>query len=307
MAAERHNPTMSAENHQPSAAGSEPPPSVTVSRDELVELVRAIQFGKPQLSQTKIHKEITQQLSQHEGYEFLSQVKISEVKKVWKILLKEQHEGVPVGQQQPQHPKSTNADLLEKLQGTHQPPQLYTVGDANTPSIAVLARNLQAATLAAAEESTQAEKEALHRDYVHIFLNIPMDQSGTKPHQALINFQPGNPNNKKSNKTKLNQPVLDEDGRLIVKIQRAAPTSDTDTTQHPMLLYDESRTRKTFVHPGEEYDRILKWMVQAGQEGALGNMGGSKAYFYARWTVTNGGLPDIVSVDVTQLAPMQQW
>jgi hypothetical protein len=74
-----------------------------------------------------------------------------------------------------------------------------------------------------------------------------------------------------------------------------------------MLLYDATRTRKTFVHPGEEYDRILKWMIQEGQEGALGHMGGSKAYFYARPTVTKGGLPDIVSVDVTQLAPAQEW
>jgi len=296
------------ESDRPSAAGSEQPPSDTVSRDELVELVRAIQFGKPQLSQTKIHQEITQQLSRNKGYEFLSQVKISEVKKVWKLLLKEQHEGVPFGQQQPlQHPTSANSDLLEKLKAQHQPPQIYTVGDTNTPSIAMLARSLQAATLAAVEESTQAEKEALDRDYVHIFLDIPMDQSGSKPHQALINFQPGNPNKKNNNKTRLNQPVLDEDGRLIVKIQRAAPTSETDTTHYPMLLYDESRSRKTFVHPGEEYDRILKWMVQAGQEGALGHMGGSKAYFYARWTLTNRGLPDIVSVDVTQLAPTQEW
>ena len=298
---------MSEEIEQPSAAGSEQSDSGTISRDELVDLVRAIQFGKPQLSQTKIHKEITQQLSQQKGYEFLSQVKISDVKKAWKQLQKEQHEGVSSSQQQQQQPKPKNADLLEKLKAQNQPPQIYTVGNPNTPSIAVLARNLQAATLAAAEESSREVKEALDRDYVHIFLDIPMDQTGSKPHQALINFQSGSASYKKSNNKKMKQPYLDEDGRSIVKIQRAASTSDTDTTQHPMLVYDESRTRKTFVHPGEEYDRILKWMVQAGQAGALGKMGGSKAYFYARWTVTDGGLPDIVSVDVTQLAPDQEW
>jgi hypothetical protein len=57
-------------------------------------------------------------------------VKISEVKKVWKLLLKEQHEGVPFGQQQPlQHPTSANSDLLEKLKAQHQPPQICTVSD----------------------------------------------------------------------------------------------------------------------------------------------------------------------------------
>lgn len=280
----------------PSAAA----PQDTLSRDDLLELVRAIQFAKPEISQTKIHKEITQQLAEKEGYGFLKHVKISDVKKAWKQLQKEQKEGPGKNSN-----NSQNADLLEKLQSQKQAPQLYTVGDqTNTlSSIAVLARDLRAVTLAAADEATKADREALDRDYVHIFLNIPLDQSGSRPHQALINFQSG----VASSKNKKSKQLFDENGRMIVKIQRAAPMSDTDTTQHPMLLYNETKSHKTFVHPGEEYDRILKWIEEAGKEGALGRMGGSKAYFYARLTMTKGNVPDIISLDVTHLAPAQEW
>jgi hypothetical protein len=85
-----------------------------------------------------------------------------------------------------------------------------------------------------------------------------------------------------------------------------------------MLVYNETRTHKTFLHPSSsdddnDYDRILEWIEKAGRLGALGSAGGTKVFFYAKFTPgSESGKqqqqhPDILSIDVTQLAPVQEW
>jgi len=124
-------------------------------------------------------------------------------------------------------------------------------------------------------------------EYVHVFLDIPADSNiGSKPHQALINFQnTNNQNNSNSNSSNKKGKNKKKKGRkggnnsstssstiqqqssssssslplvalpfedaIIVKIQMAAPLSNNTmtATKHPMLLYDKERKYKTFIHP----------------------------------------------------------
>jgi hypothetical protein len=59
-----------------------PPLPMTISREELLELARAIKFAKPDASQKQVHEEISLELSQKESFEFLKNVTLNEVKKV---------------------------------------------------------------------------------------------------------------------------------------------------------------------------------------------------------------------------------
>ena len=105
----------------------------------------------------------------------------------------------------------------------------------------------------------------------------------------------------------------------------AAPLHAMDTVKHPMLLYDQSRKLQTFIHyqpsDGEGnsdsegnddgYLKVARWIDAQGKSGALGNIGGAKAYFWARLTETKkgkgGAMNDILSVYIKELAPAQGW
>jgi hypothetical protein len=330
----------------PSSSSSSSPPPVT--REELVELIQAIRFAKPEVSQRQVHREITQDLSKKEGFQFLNQVEFKQIQKAWKQAMKEKPPLAPNQQQQQQQTQQHNADLLQQLQSQNQPPELFTIGQNNNPtSLQFLAQEYTAAQkLAETTSSTtsvgekeEVDDDSLYKNYVHVFLDVPHDKTGSRPHEALIHFQkptttttttttaatktaesktkPSSGNNKKkSNKKKTATTTttatttagLDEQGRMIVKIQRAAPIDAHDTTKHPLLLYNETRTCKTFIHPDEGYDRIVEWMDKEGQTGVLGITGGAKAYYYARLTLApQKGHPNILSIDVTQLAPPQEW
>lgn len=320
-----------------------------VSREELLELVRAIKFAKPDASQRQVHSEITEELSQKEGFEFLRSVPLNEVKKVWKKALQDKQQQQQQEQKLPQASED-NADLIKKLNIQDKPPQLFTVGTDN--SVKFLVQDYTAAVLVARQQAEELKQQqesqaqlALARDYVHVFLDVPADKSGSRPHQALINFQSsagpsstekkgsikGN-RKKKGNKKKAattpltTRDTIDEDGREIVKIQCAAPLStspsgdaangEAPTQQLPMLLYNQSRSHRTFIHPDADddskgYRKIQELIRSAGQQGVLGAAGGTKAYFYARLTIASnkGGKshPPILSIDVTQLAETQSW
>jgi hypothetical protein len=147
------------------------------------------------------------------------------------------------------------------------------------------------------------------------------------------------------------------DNAIIVKIQMAAPVKDddneSDSIQHPLLLYDQSRNIRTFVHPTQKNDqdnkniahsyrsssssssnddinkttpkgnekdttapkddgymKIVRWIASAGVSGAIGQTGGTKAYFYSRLTKVDKkktGMEDILSIYVKELAPIQEW
>ena len=118
---------------------------------------------------------------------------------------------------------------------------------------------------------------------------------------ALINF-----NNTKKKKSKKGDGK--GDGREIIKIQVAAPVPGMGNTV--MLLYNADRTARTFIHYDEGddnrgYDKIKQMINTHGEGGALKN-GGSKAYFYSRITRREGE-QDLISIDVSDLAPAQKW
>lgn len=245
------------------------------SREELTELVRAIKFAKPDASQRAVHREISEELSKKDGFEFLVNVQLNDVKKIWKKAL-----------QQQQPPKEAPSDGVMKL---------YTVGDGTVRRLA------QEYSQAAAAAAVAKEAEEM-KNYVHLFLDVPADNSGSRPHQALINFHDNKNKNDNANNNKKGS-IADERGE-IVKIQMAAGSEED---QNPMLLYNQDRSQKTFIHPDtnddDGYQRIQKWIREEGVGGALGVAGGTKAYFYSHYHKRK----NIISVDVSSLAPPQAW
>jgi hypothetical protein len=234
-------------------------------------LVRAIKFAKPDASQRSVHSEITQVLSQKEAC--LKDITLNDVKKVWKkaVTAASAASGAPGG--------------VVKL---------FTVGDG---TVSILANQYsQNAAKAAVEE------QVTEQHYVHVYLDVPMDRSGSRPHQAIINFRD---NNDCDDCDASAADTASERGE-IVKIQVASTPNGEKVA---MLMYNADRTAKTFIHPDIDggYDRIYNWIVNEGIGGALGAMGGSKAYFYCRRTILATGGPDIISIDVKSLAPHQTW
>jgi hypothetical protein len=202
--------------------------------------------------------------------------------------------------EKPLHASSPNQDLAEKLRG--KTPEVFTIGDGS--KVYQLAQDYTAAYLA--QKAAKDEEAAVDaQNFVHVFLDVPANKSGERPHQALINFQSNKSRTEKS--PKIHEST--NDGSVIVKIQRAAPLSPADTAQQPMLLYDQSRTLKTFVHldPDDDgYEKIAMMIAEKGMDGALGQNGGTKAYFFGRLTKRKKG-PNILSIQVAELASAQDW
>ena len=316
-----------------------------VSPEDLIDLIHAIKFAKDDASQRQVWKEISEELSQKEGFEFLAKVALNDVKKVWKKALKTaggsssnntnnnnnnnnnnsnaNTNNAAKAQEKPSTEKATEVTtdaLKTKLLEVRSKPSIFTVGQ--------LAQEYKAMTIAEALAVGEQEqqKHALEMEgYVHIFLDVPADRSGTKPHQALISFQKDT--TKKASKSKTPKAINNHDGtnhttatedeplQFIVKIQRAAPMHSDDTTSYPMLCYDQSKTRKTFLHPDSDpdgYHKIANLIEASGKEGALKHMGGTKAYFYARMASLaadgKGRASNIIiSINTVELAPPQSW
>jgi hypothetical protein len=335
--------------------------SPSISKDELTELVRAIKFAKPEASQRQVYQEITQDIPKRfPQFAFLAHVggdedaapvvHFNDVRKVWK----------KATQQQPVNAASScetvtseNSDLLAKLKELNiATPQMFTVGDTtkrvdSQQASSSVAREYMMQFLqdkASEQASQQEQHEAQLQDYVHVFLNVPADTTGARPHQAVINFQSsGKKKEAKSSgkKTKGKKKVAETtsapkpvpnapfEDALIVKIQMAAALNDMDTVKYPMLVYDESRKLQTFIHchptarTGEYSDsndtiaaddgylKVARWIDAQGKGGVLGNMGGTKAYFYARLTSVDkkkaAAMEDILSIYIKELAPPQEW
>lgn len=274
------------------------------SRQELTELVGVIKFAKPDASMRSVHREISQELSKKEGFEFLAKIQWNDVKKVWKKAVASASQQQQTQTQQ--HATNNNAMLPELVAGMDVL-KLYTVGDASVRSLAQ--QYSQAA--AAAEAAKCEESNQLLEHYVHVFEGVPMDKSGSRPHQAIINFNDNHAKKKPTadeNSESNNNKSTDDSRGEIVKIQVAASLDDTP---HPMLLYNADRSLKTCIHPDPEddgYQRIRTMIVKDGVGGALGVSGGTKAYFFARLTKPkNQGATTIISVDVSGLAPVQTW
>jgi hypothetical protein len=116
---------------------------------------------------------------------------------------------------------------------------------------------------------------------------------------ALINF---NDNNGERAKEGGNR------NKDMVKIQVAAPMPNMPDI--PMLLYNVDRSARTFIHKDDEdekqgFEKIKQMIISGGVKGKLANAG-TKAYFYSRITRRKGG-QDLISIDVSELAPDQTW
>jgi hypothetical protein len=136
------------------------------------------------------------------------------------------------------------------------------------------------------EESTADDKAS----WSAVQLDVACNQSGKMPHQAVMSF----------NKTKGGVGA----GSMgdIFKIQVAQGAED-DT---PMLMYNENKTRKTFIHPNcAGYTDIKRMILDDGQNGALKQTGGLKAFFWARHHRKLGR--KFIYVNTHELAPSQPW
>jgi hypothetical protein len=291
----------------------------SITNEELTELIRAILFANSDseeggMSQRAVYREITEKLSTKPGFEYLKNVKEGDVRKCLKLAKQQQQQSSSATNE-----NSKNKDLLDLIPSKDKLLQVFTVGDGN---ILQLAEEVKAAAISSAAEQAAAKSNGEATNFVHVFLDVSADQSGGKPHQALINFQFSNGSSssnkkKKGGKKSATQNTNVNPDEVIVKIQRALP-EEGDTTKHPMLLYDQSRKWKTFIHPEKNsdrdetggsgpndnaYDTIYDMIGKEGKEGALGNLGGTKSYFNAIVSKKNR----IISIDVSKLAPNQDW
>mmetsp|Transcript_13439 Transcript_13439/g.29255 ORF Transcript_13439/g.29255 Transcript_13439/m.29255 type:complete len:307 (-) Transcript_13439:50-970(-) len=294
----------------------------TISPDELIELVRAVKFAHHDMSMKNVHKEITTVIASNDAYEFLQDVKLNDVKKVWKKALKAGPP--PSGNDKAHEPKTDRSKVATTARGPQDddvpPPQspdgvirFYTVGDGSVKTLAQNYSKSHAEAAARQSEESHAELERERGKYTSFFLNVPADMSGQRPHQALINYNRGNKGGKKVT-SKKKTTVDSGDGRDMFKIQMAAPVEGMDDVPTPMLLYNKDRTARTFLHPpsgsGDEeddgYQRIRRMIRDGGASGVLGSSGGTKAYFHG-FVSNNASGPDVVSIDTSDLCPTQDW
>jgi hypothetical protein len=300
--------------------------------DDLTELVGAVRFAHPDASMRKVHREISEKMSQQESFEFLKGVELKEVKKVWKRATASSSSNNNNNNNTPSASSTVRASLLEAAAKTSDDGVLkfYTIGDASVKTLAT-EYAAQAAAEAAKEHSASTTKQEAEAEdlgnYVHVFLDVPADRSGARPHQAIINFNTTNNADgaaKSTNRAERRQQARNskgkapssaasdnnEKGEALVKIQVAASNADEDASmKHPMLLYNQDRTARTFIHPpstddDETYDKIHALIVTQGIGGALGMIGGTKGYMYSRITKRDSGQQDIISINISKgLAP----
>jgi hypothetical protein len=309
----------------------------------MIGLVRAIKFANPDASIRQVHKEIIEVLSQKDQYDFLANISLNDVKKVWKKAMMTQQQQ----QQQPQNQQSSTIQIPQTTGSNEEPTlHLYTIGNGSIPFLAqeysqAKAREAAAAAAVAANETIAEDGEektsttSLHNSshMFPVFLNVPADRSGHRPYQAIVNFTENygsakattnntttassssrNTSTKqkrhdiarknKNHKITAEERKQQNHSPIICKIQVAASSEQT-AAKYPMLLYNQDRTIKTFIHPEDDtekdadngYNRIHNLVTCHGVGGALGISGGSKAYFYA-YLLGN----DILNIDTSQLA-----
>jgi len=293
--------------------GTEESPPKPCTPDDLIELIRAIKFSHTDMSIRNVHNEISVTMANSDkSYAFLSEVKLNDVKKVWKKALKGSSTNDNNGSSSQ---NITNATNTSKQTG--EPPPIvptegvikfYTVGDG---SVKALAENYTNHHAKVAIEESQQQNDTIEKEkgkYTHFFLDVPADLSGSRPHQALINYQENHKSSGKGKGKKNKKSAAsnnNEGGREVFKIQLPALPPGMEDTPTVLLLYNANRSAKTFVHPPEAddkdddggYAKIRKMIIDSGISGALGTTGGSKAYFYGFITKTKSG-PNVVSIDI---------
>ena len=347
--------------------------SVIITPDDLVELVRAVKFANTNASIREVHTEIsiTMAQSNYPTYAFLKDVKLNDVKKVWKKAIKggkvvQDEEGVVTsttfkvsetvttttshGQSNETSTKATSAKTTND--GAPSIPadgiiRFYTIGDGSVKTLVENHSKQYAQKLVSISEQTESSSSSSSRkdesssndEFTHFFLNVPADLSGSRPHQALINYSQDNNNinhsisggsGKKKKGDKTASPSFSSSSSSsssngnskkceIFKIQIAALPPGMGNVLTPMLLYNKDRSAKTFLHPPSStsgdnnndddddddggYNKIRTMIIENGSTGALGVTGGTKAYFYGYTTkVTSESLSSGVVVGATAAA-----
>ena len=347
--------------------------SVIITPNDLVELVRAVKFANTNASIREVHTEIsiTMAQSNYPTYAFLKDVKLNDVKKVWKKAIKggkvvQDEEGVVTsttfkvsetvttttshGQSNETSTKATSAKTTND--GAPSIPadgiiRFYTIGDGSVKTLVENYSKQYAQKLVSISEQTESSSSSSSRkdesssndEFTHFFLNVPADLSGSRPHQALINYSQDNNNidhsisggsGKKKKGDKTASPSFSSSSSSsssngnskkceIFKIQIAALPPGMGNVLTPMLLYNKDRSAKTFLHPPSStsgdnnnnddddddggYNKIRTMIIENGSTGALGVTGGTKAYFYGYTTkVTSESLSSGVVVGATAAA-----
>ena len=341
---------------------------VIITPNDLVELVRAVKFANTNASIREVHTEIsiTMAQSNYPTYAFLKDVKLNDVKKVWKKAIKggkvvQDEEGVVTsttfkvsqtvttttshGESNETSTKATSAKTTND--GAPSIPadgiiRFYTIGDGSVKTLVENHSKQYAQKLVSISEQTESSRKdesSSNDEFTHFFLNVPADLSGSRPHQALINYSQDNNNinhsisggsgtkTKKGDKTaspsfSSSSSSSSSNGNSkkceIFKIQIAALPPGMGNVLTPMLLYNKDRSAKTFLHPPSSstsgdnnneddddggYNKIRSMIIENGSTGALGVTGGTKAYFYGYTTkVTSEFLSSGVVVGATAAA-----
>jgi len=267
------------------------------SPDDLIELVRAVKFAHTDMSTRNVHHEISVTMADSDpSYAFLKDVKLNDVKKVWKKALRGSPEtkdsttsSVANGGATPRPEKDAAAKPQAVVADGTMPPdgivKFYTVGDGSVKTLAENYSHRHAEAAVAREGRQQHEGGG----DTHFFLDVPADLSGSRPHQALMNYQDngkaGKARGKSCSRKKSAQQPYDDDDRDIFKIQLAALPLGMEGVPTPMLLYNSDRSAKTFLHPPSSssddaddggYSRIRNMIADSGTSGALGATGGQK-------------------------------
>ena len=222
--------------------------------------------------------------------------------------------------------------------------RFYTIGDGSVKTLVENYSKQYAQKLVSISEQTESSSSSSSRkdvsssndEFTHFFLNVPADLSGSRPHQALINYSQDNNNidhsisggsgKKKKKGDKTVSPSFSSSSSSssngnskkceIFKIQIAALPPGMGNVLTPMLLYNKDRSAKTFLHPPSStsddnnnedddggYNKIRSMIIENGSTGALGVTGGTKAYFYGYTTkVTSELLSSGVVVGATAAA-----
>jgi hypothetical protein len=167
---------------------------------DLIELVKAIKFANPDYDCKSVHQEISQTLSKTETFEFLSSVKVEDIESVWDRALESKSSSC-------ENKSETDSSIIP---ANDEVVRFYSIGDGSVKRLAGT-YSLKAAAEAKRTSDTSDLIEGVR--YVHCFLDVPADLSGTKPYQALINF------NNTANENERDDRKGATSDRQIVKIQ----------------------------------------------------------------------------------------
>lgn len=124
------------------------------------------------------------------------------------------------------------------------------------------------------------------QNWLPVKLDVPIASYEKFPFQASVNLR-----------SSQNGDSIGQGGELF-KIQTSALPMDA---KHPMMLYNKARDRKTYIHFQSDAYRPLFELIRS--QGKVGIGGGSKAFFWGRYSFEHKAL----FINVSEVAPYQEW